>query len=106
VRLKQFVPELQRELEPMAEDIARARVEQMAAYQKNGPHTQVVWLEKASHSLFVDRAREVAASMLKLLDQTNQQVRDDAALPWGTPWCGGTRASRNMFHQRHVRGNV
>lgn len=71
-RLKQFPPELQRELQPMAEAVARARAEQIATYQKNGPHVQVVWLNRASHYLFVDRAREVAARMLTFLDETSQ----------------------------------
>jgi len=69
-RLKQFPPETQRELKPLAEAIARARVEQIAAYQRNGSHVRVLWLDKGSHYLFIDRAPEVAARMLSFLAET------------------------------------
>lgn len=69
-RITQFPPERQRDLEPMARAITRARAEQIAAYQKNGPHVRVVWLQKTSHYLFVDRAREVATRILRFLDET------------------------------------
>jgi pimeloyl-ACP methyl ester carboxylesterase len=69
-RVKQFRPEVQRQLRPLAETVARERIEQMARYQKNGPHIRVVWLDKASHYLFVDQARQVAALMLGLLEGT------------------------------------
>jgi pimeloyl-ACP methyl ester carboxylesterase len=69
-RLKQFPPDVQRELRPMAEAIRRARIEQIARYKKNGSHVRVVWMERASHYLFVDRAREVAKQMLTFLVQT------------------------------------
>lgn len=72
-RIKQFAPETQRELKPMAEAIARARVEQIAAYQRNGPHIRVVWLDKASHYPFIDRAPEVAARMLGFLSETSHE---------------------------------
>jgi len=73
-RIKQFAPETQRELKPMAEAIARARVEQIAAYQRNGPHIRVVWLDKASHYPFIDRAPEVAARMLSFLRETSDEL--------------------------------
>jgi len=69
-RLKQFPPGLQHDLRPMAEAVGRARAEQIADYQKNGPHVRVVWLDKASHYLFVDRARDVAARMVSFLEET------------------------------------
>jgi pimeloyl-ACP methyl ester carboxylesterase len=71
-RLKQFPTEVQRELLPMAEAIRRARAAQIARYQKNGPHVQIEWLENASHYLFVDKAREVAARMMNFLDEANR----------------------------------
>jgi hypothetical protein len=54
----------------MAEAVGRARAEQIADYQKNGPHVRVVWLDKASHYLVVDRARDVAARMVSFLEGT------------------------------------
>jgi pimeloyl-ACP methyl ester carboxylesterase len=69
-RLKQFPPDVQRELRPMAEAIRRARTEQIARYQKNGSHVRIIWMERASHYLFVDRAREVAEQMLTFLVET------------------------------------
>jgi len=69
-RLKQFPPDEQPELRSMAEAIRRARTEQIARYQKNGSHVRVVWIEHASHYLFVDRAREVAKQMLTFLVET------------------------------------
>jgi pimeloyl-ACP methyl ester carboxylesterase len=71
-RMKQFPPDVQRELRPLAEAVTRARSEQMAAYQKNGPHVRVVWLDEASHYMFIDRAREVAARMLSFLEETTR----------------------------------
>lgn len=72
-RLKQFPPETQRELKPMAEAIGRARAEQIAAYQRNGGHIRVLWLNEASHYPFIDRAREVAARMLSFLRETSHE---------------------------------
>lgn len=71
-RLKQFSPDVQRELRPMAETIRKARTEQIARYQRNGSHVRVVWLEDASHYLFVDRAQEVAKQMSDFLVQTRK----------------------------------
>ena len=71
-RIKQFPTNVQRELQPLAEAVARARGEQIAAYQKNGPHVRIVSLENASHYLFVDRARDVAARMLSFVEETSR----------------------------------
>jgi len=71
-RLKQFSADVQRELRPMAETIRKARTEQIARYQRNGSHVRVVWLEDASHYLFVDRAQEVAKQMSDFLVQTRK----------------------------------
>jgi pimeloyl-ACP methyl ester carboxylesterase len=71
-RLKQCSTEVQRELRPMGEAIRRARAEQIARYQKNGPHVQIEWLENASHYLFVDKPRDVAARMMNLLDEAHR----------------------------------
>jgi len=71
-QLKQFPSDVQRGLPPMAEAVVHARAEQIARYQKNGAHVRVVWLKKASHYLFVDRAREVAERMLTFLDETSR----------------------------------
>jgi pimeloyl-ACP methyl ester carboxylesterase len=71
-RLKQFPPDVQRELRPMAETIRKARTEQISRYQKNGSHVRVVWLEDASHYLFVDHARELARQMSDFLIETRK----------------------------------
>jgi pimeloyl-ACP methyl ester carboxylesterase len=71
-RLKQFPPDVQRGLRPMAEAIRRARAEQIARYQKNGAHVRVEWLDNASHYLFVDKARDVAARILSFVEEARR----------------------------------
>jgi pimeloyl-ACP methyl ester carboxylesterase len=71
-RLKQLSPDVQREFRLMAETIRKARTEQIARDQKNGSHVRVVWLEDASHYLFVDRARAVAKQMSNFLSETRK----------------------------------
>jgi len=68
-RVRRLEPTWRRQLDSMADLIARARRDQLAAYQKNGPHVRVVPLQGASHYLFVDRAGDVADEMLRLLGQ-------------------------------------
>jgi pimeloyl-ACP methyl ester carboxylesterase len=71
-RLKQFPPEVQNGLRPMAEAIRRARADQIARYQRNGAHVRVEWLEHASHYLFVDKARDVAARLSSFVDEAHK----------------------------------
>jgi pimeloyl-ACP methyl ester carboxylesterase len=66
-RIRQFSPDQQRELRPMAEAVAKARAAQIASYQRNGPHVRVVLMPKTSHYPFVDRTRDVASRILGFL---------------------------------------
>lgn len=68
-RIRQFSADQQRELRPLAEAVVRARRRQIASYQRNGSHVQVVLMPKTSHYPFIDRTREVAAQMLAFLER-------------------------------------
>lgn len=63
-RIRRLPADQQGELRPMAEAVVKARRDQIATYQRNGSHVRVVLMRRASHYLFVDRAREVAAEMI------------------------------------------
>lgn len=66
-RIRQFSEDQERELRPMAEAVVKARRNQIGSYARNGSHVRVVLMRKASHYLFIDRSREVAARMLEFL---------------------------------------
>lgn len=59
-------------LQPLAETIAGARREQLAAYQKNGANVRIAPIANASHYVFVDHSRDVAALMIRFLEETSQ----------------------------------
>jgi hypothetical protein len=75
-RIRQFSPDQQCELPPMAEAVARARAAQIASYQRNGPHLRVVLMPKTSHYPFVDRTRDVPAGFSISCDPTSDCPRD------------------------------
>ena len=66
-RVRRFSADQQRELRPIAEAVVRARRRQIASYQRNGSHVQVVMMPRTSHYPFIDRTREVAVRMLAFL---------------------------------------
>jgi pimeloyl-ACP methyl ester carboxylesterase len=65
-RITQFSRATQDELRPLAEASSAARRAQIAAYQRNGSHVEVVVMP-SSHYPFVDRSEEVASRLLKFV---------------------------------------
>jgi hypothetical protein len=71
-RIRQLSEDQQRELRPTAEAVVKARRNQIESYRRNGSHVRVVLMRKASHYLFIDRSREVAARMLDFLHSSGR----------------------------------